>query len=65
MLEGENMPKPTKAQQKRLVRDILAKAKKLYVAKFSAADKSLHQVVTAKDMEALERLSKKWFTRIG
>lgn len=59
------MPKLTKAQQKRLVRDIMSKTQKLYTAKFSAADKSLHQVVTVNDMAAIEKLCKKWYLRIG
>ena len=57
--------KMTKAQQKRMVRDILSKTQKLYTATFSAADKSLHQVVSVNDMAAIEKLCKKWYTRIG
>jgi len=51
------MSKMTKAQKKRMVREILAKSKKLY---------GLYDgILSTKDMEAIERLCAKWLKRIG
>lgn len=54
------MPKITKSQAKRLVRDIQSKASKLYLAH----NPNL-RVVNVKDMEAIERLTAKWLKRLG
>jgi hypothetical protein len=55
------MAKLTKAQQKRLVNEILNKSKKLYMVK----RKDYQNIVPSKDMDAIERLCNKWLKRIG
>lgn len=54
------MAKMTKTQKKRLISDIEKKAKKLYWES-GVSD----QTVTGADMEAIHRLCKKWFKRLG
>jgi hypothetical protein len=54
------MSKMTKAQQKRMVRDIISKTKKLYLA----MGRDSYSVSTA-DMAAVEKLTSKWLKRIG
>jgi len=55
------MAKLTKAQQKRLVRDIKSKAKRLFMENpIRAVD-----VVSVADMSAIEKLTAKWLKRIG
>lgn len=55
------MAKLTKAQQKRLVNEILNKSKKLYMVK----RQDYQNVIPSKDMEAIEKLCAKWIKRIG
>ena len=56
------MSKMTKAQKKRMVKDILNKTKKL----FMSGRGTIHSdVASTKDMEAIERLCAKWMKRIG
>lgn len=57
-----NMPKLTKTQQKRLVKEVMAKSKKLFVYAKMRAESG---VVSVKDMEAIERITAKWLKRIG
>ena len=52
------MSKLTKAQEKRLVRAINSKTKKLFT------DTRIHLVSVA-DMSAIEKLTAKWLKRIG
>jgi len=56
------MAKMTKAQAKRMVRDIEKKTKKLFLIQTSA--RFVHPVSTA-DMQAIEKLCSKWLKRIG
>lgn len=58
------MGKLTKTQQKRLVKDIYKKTQKLWVQTLKDYDKGSN-IVTVKDMEAIERLTTKWMKRIG
>ena len=51
------MAKLTKAQQKRLVRDINSKAKRLFMGGYLK--------VSVADMAAIEKLTAKWLNRIG
>jgi hypothetical protein len=59
--------KMTKAQQKRMVRDINSKVKKLYLAKPSIGMYvgSSGAIVSTQDMAAIEKLTSKWLKRIG
>jgi len=54
------MAKITKAQAKRLVRDIEAKTKKLFVN-----EGTVYHTVSVHDMAAIEKLCAKWMKRIG
>ena len=54
------MPKLTKTQKKRLVKDIMAKTQKL----FQRTDMNLG-IVSAQDMIAIEKMCAKWIKRIG
>jgi len=56
-----DMPKMTKAQQKRMVKDILQKTKKLYLSPVGSSAPA----VNSKDMDAIERLCAKWMKRIA
>jgi len=56
------MAKMTKAQAKRLVRDIESKTRKLY---FQSTNTSMNDVVSIPDIVAIEKLCKKWMKRIG
>jgi hypothetical protein len=58
------MAKMTKAQAKRLVRDIEAKTKKLFVNEMSRNVIGKH-TVSVQDMAAIEKLCAKWMKRIG
>lgn len=58
------MPRMTKTQQKRLVRDIEAKTKKLFMAGPSNAG-IMSAKVTVKDVETISRLCAKWMKQIG
>ena len=58
MYGGDGMSKLTKAQEKRLVRAINSKTKKLFT------DTRIHLVSVA-DMSAIEKLTAKWLKRIG
>tara|TARA_Y100000310_G_C20315119_1_gene638056 strand:+ start:315 stop:470 length:156 start_codon:yes stop_codon:yes gene_type:complete len=51
------MAKMTKAQEKRMIKSILQKSKKLFYQPDS--------VFTTQDMAAMEKLCKKWLKRIG
>ena len=53
------MSKLTKAQKKRLVKEILSKSKKLYML-YDNPD-----ILSTKDMAAIEKLTSKWLKRIG
>jgi len=53
------MSKLTKAQTKRLCRDIRQKTKKLFM------DPSGRHIVSVADMQAIDKLSAKWLKRIG
>tara|TARA_Y100000310_G_scaffold310552_1_gene355922 strand:- start:53 stop:214 length:162 start_codon:yes stop_codon:yes gene_type:complete len=53
------MSKLTKAQKKRLVKEIISKSKKLYMADFNPA------ILTVRDLDAIEKLTSKWLKRIG
>ena len=55
------MARLTKTQQKRLVIDAHKKIGKLYRMPFGVQP----QVITTKDMEAIDRLCQKWLKRIG
>ena len=57
------MAKMTKAQEKRLVRDIKSKTKKLYLAQSAGRAWGSSTVSTA-DMAAIEKLCAKWMKRI-
>ena len=62
------MPRLTKTQQKRLVKEILSKTQKLYLYSINVWYKETVRqtlLVTTKDMEAIERLTQKWLKRIG
>lgn len=62
------MPRLTKTQQKRLVKEILSKTQKLYLYSINVGYKETVRqtlLVTTKDMEAIERLTQKWLKRIG
>ena len=61
------MSRMTKAQQKRMVRDINSKAKKLYGTGLRAAKAGRfnESILSVKDMEAIEKLTSKWLERIG
>ena len=52
------MAKITKAQQKRLVRDIRSKAQRLFIHPHDLT-------VSVADMAAIEKLTAKWLKRIG
>jgi len=56
------MSKLTKAQQKRMVRDILSKSKKLFLQWDRSTGRAL---LTSSDMAAVEKLTSKWLKRIG
>lgn len=58
------MGKMTKAQMKRMVRDIESKSKKLF-STFDNWGRADLRVVSVRDMEAIEKLCKKWMNRIG
>lgn len=68
-----NMPKLTKTQQKRLVKEVMAKSKKLFVyakmRRFGDSGRGNQAyavgVVSVKDIEAIERITAKWLKRIG
>ena len=51
------MAKMTKAQEKRMVKAILQKTKKLF--------NQYDSILTTQDMAAMEKLCKKWLKRIG
>lgn len=57
------MPKLTKAQQKRLVKEILSKSKKLYTVDIYSPGPITP--VNTQDMAAIEKLCAKWMKRIG
>lgn len=55
------MAKMTKAQKKRMVKDILKKTQKLYMS--DAANMKF--IVSTADISAVEKLCAKWMKRIG
>lgn len=55
------MAKMTKAQKKRMVKDIMKKTQKLYMSDSA----NIKFIVSTKDMDAIERLCNKWMNRIG
>lgn len=58
---GGMMAKMTKAQEKRMVKAILQKTKRLYMQdKFSGSS-----IISVGDMAAIEKLCAKWMKRIG
>tara|TARA_Y100001973_G_C5201792_1_gene338376 strand:- start:3660 stop:3842 length:183 start_codon:yes stop_codon:yes gene_type:complete len=60
------MAKMTKAQAKRMVRDIESKAKKLFVnERTKGMSGNMAGVVSVQDMAAIEKLCSKWMKRIG
>jgi urease gamma subunit len=54
------MAKMTKAQKKRMVKDIMKKTQKL----FQRTDMNLG-IVSVQDMVAIEKMCNKWMNRIG
>jgi len=56
------MAKMTKAQKKRMVRDIESKAKKLFM---DASPPYTSAILTVADVQAIEKLCSKWLKRIG
>ena len=54
---GGMMAKMTKAQMKRMVGEIRAKTKKLFM--------QAHRTVSVQDMGAIDKLCTKWAKRIG
>ena len=60
------MAKMTKTQAKRLVKDIEAKTKKLFVNERSTGIAgNVAGIVSVQDMAAIEKLCSKWLKRIG
>ena len=59
------MPKLTKIQKRRLVKEILSKSKKLYMITTTSYSVNEPPIVSTKDMEAIERMSGRWIKRIG
>lgn len=59
------MAKMTKAQQKRMVRDIMAKTQKLFMSGAGRSDVLKSAVVNGADMIAIEKMCSKWMKRIG
>lgn len=59
------MAKMTKAQKKRMVKEILSKSKKLYMVTTTTYSSNEPPILSTKDMEAIERLCAKWMKRIG
>lgn len=59
------MARLTKSQQKRLARDINAKAKKLFMVVLHGQGRAGSHIVSVSDMAAIERLTTKWLKRIG
>ena len=57
------MAKLTRGEQKRLVKSILGKSKKLYMFGFYGIRNE--SIVDVKDMAAIEKLCKKFMNRIG
>ena len=57
------MARLTKTQKKRMVRDVVSKTRKLYMA-WQGSGK-VDYIISTKDMEAIEKLTQKWFKRIG
>ena len=57
------MAKMTKAQKKRMVKDIKSKTSKLFIEPLSLTGTSV--IVTTNDMAAIEKLCAKWMKRIG
>ena len=58
------MAKLTKTQKKRLVSEIQKKTKKFYLDQATWVATGVNMVST-KDMEAIDRLCAKWMKRIG
>jgi hypothetical protein len=56
------MPKMTKTQAKRMVKDILGKTQKLYLSEVGGIK---GYTVNTNDMQAVERLTAKWLKRLG
>ena len=46
-----------------MVRDVVSKTRKLYMA-WQGSGK-VDYIISTKDMEAIEKLTQKWFKRIG
>ena len=59
------MAKLTKAQQKRMVKDIMAKTQKLFMSGSGRSNVLKSAVVNGADMMAIEKLCAKWMKRIG
>lgn len=60
------MSKMTKAQQKRMVRDIQKKTNKLFItSNYLSASQMPYTIISAKDLIAMEKLTAKWLKRIG
>ena len=55
--------KMTKAQKKRMVKDILQKSNKLYMSWYGSGQ--VDYIISTRDMEAMDKLCKKWLKRIG
>ena len=58
------MAKMTKTQKKRMVKDILNKAKKLYMIDVVGPYRGV-EILDTKDMVAVEKMCNKWMKRIG
>ena len=54
----------TKTQKKRMVKDILNKAKKLYMIDVVGPYRGV-EILDTKDMVAVEKMCNKWMKRIG
>ena len=59
----DNMSKMTKAQKKRMISEIQKKSKKLYMNWQGSGQ--VDYIVSARDMEAIDKLCAKWMKRIG
>lgn len=61
------MAKLTKLQSRRMVRDIQAKVKKLFLNGYNPANTPGMKgiVVSVKDVEAIDRMCHRWLTKIG
>ncbi len=58
-----DMPRMSKTQKKRMITDILRKTNKLYMDWYGSGQ--VDYIVSTKDMEAIDKLCKKWMKRVG